>query len=155
MKRWLLWIVVIVVVFAIGWYYFHRGGTSGTLFSSSSTTGDSSSDQSAARPARITWQKVERPQDGILLEMPTGAKDFQAPAYNLNGSTEQIAMLVSNPDATTTFAFDWELDPPVAREITGTRIERFRPHGTECWPARRLQSSLSRRQQLRVTRLWI
>jgi len=115
MKRWLLWILVIVAVIAIGWYFFHRPDLRSAVTDSSDDTQTSRSTENATQAARITWQTVERPQDGIKLEMPSGAKDLQVPAYNTNGSTEQIETLVANPDATTTFTMNWEDSPPVAR----------------------------------------
>ncbi|MFZ0392559.1 MAG: hypothetical protein WCF17_18860 [Terracidiphilus sp.] len=116
MKRWLFWIVVIVAVFAIGWYYLVYRGDLKSRASQSAETGESaSSDQNAIQPAHITWQTVERPQAGIKVEMPAGAKDIEVPAYNMNGSTEQVEMLSSNADSETTFALTWEDNPPVAR----------------------------------------
>ncbi len=85
-----------------------RGGDSGSA---------PQTDQGAppARPARINWQTVNRPQDGFRVEMPIDPKEIKLPAYNEKGGTELINMIFSNPDASTTFAVSWADNPPVAR----------------------------------------
>jgi hypothetical protein len=67
------------------------------------------------RPAKINWQLDERPDEGFKVELPNDPKDLQVPAYNENGGSEQVKMIVASPDADTTFAVTWEDNPPVAR----------------------------------------
>ena len=116
MRRWLFWFLLILAVFAIGWYYFfYHANTKTSAPQPTASSENTNTVQNMPQPAQITWQTVERPQEGIKLEMPTGAKDLEVPAYNLNGSSEQVEMLSANPDTETTFAVAWENDPPVAR----------------------------------------
>lgn len=70
---------------------------------------------SSARPARIFWQNVNRAADGFRLDMPTDAKEMQIPAYDNEGSSEQVNMLYAYPDAETSFSVAWADKPPVAR----------------------------------------
>ena len=116
MKRWFLWLLVIVAVFVIGWYYFFYRGSRKTATSQPAASSDSAnSSTNGPQPAQITWQTVERPQQGIKVEMPVNPKESEAPAYNLSGPSDQIEMLASNPDPATTYAVAWEDNPPVAR----------------------------------------
>lgn len=69
----------------------------------------------AAHPAPISWQTINRPQDGFKLEMPSDPKDLRLPAYNENGGAEAVHMIYSNPDSATTFSVSWADSPPVAR----------------------------------------
>jgi hypothetical protein len=115
MKRW-IWILVVVALFAVGWYYFvYRAGPKTNPTQSAATSQSAGSNQNAAPVVPITWQTVERPQDGIKVDMPAGAKDLEVPAYNRNGTAEEVEMLASNPDPETTYALGWENDPPVAK----------------------------------------
>jgi hypothetical protein len=115
MKRW-VWILVVVALFAVGWYYFgYRPRPKIKPTQSAATSQGAGSNQNAIQAATITWQTVERPQAGIKVEMPAGAKDLEVPAYNRNGTAEQVEMVASNPDPDTTYALGWENDPPVAR----------------------------------------
>lgn len=114
MKRWLVWLLVLVAVFVIGWYYlFYRG--SAKKSNPQQTASSDTAAQTGPVPAKITWQTVERPQDGIKLDMPAGPKEFEVPSYNRNGSAEQVEMLSSSPDPNTTYAMAWQDNPPVAR----------------------------------------
>ena len=77
-----------------------------------------SSDQAASstvRPARMNWQAVNRPKDGFKLEMPADTREIQVPAYNENGGSETINMILANPDGATAFAVAWADNPPVVR----------------------------------------
>ncbi len=116
MRRLLFWILLILAVVAVGWYFYHNQAR---LMSSTSPTADTSqtaaSNQNPAPPQPISWETVERPQEGIKLQMPAGAKDSEAPAFKANGAAEQVNMVLSNPNADTTFAIGWENDPPVAQ----------------------------------------
>lgn len=92
------------------------------------------------RPANIVWQKVDRSADGFRVEMPTNQNQIQVPAYNESGSTDEVNMIFSNPDAETTFSVAWEDNPPVARvnkQIPQRTLEMARDGAVE-----RTQSSL-------------
>jgi len=96
----------------------HRGDLGlGSLFHSrgagEAATADLAEDSS--RPARMSWQTVERQNDGFKLELPSDPKDLQVPAYNEVGGAEPVRMIVANPDGETTFAVTWQDNPPVAR----------------------------------------
>lgn len=115
MKR-LLWFLLIVALLVVGWYYFiYQGRLKNSTTQADSANPSTASDQASVPTSNINWETVERPQFGIKLEMPAGARDSEAPAYNTNGPPEQVAMISSNPSPDTTYAMGWESDPPVAR----------------------------------------
>lgn len=103
-----------ILVLGVVYIYLHRqelglaspGGDEGT---SSEQAG------SASSPARMYWQKIDRSPDGFKVEMPSDAREIQVPAYNEHGGSEQVNMLVCNPNDETTFSVAWADDPPVAR----------------------------------------
>jgi hypothetical protein len=70
-----------------------------------------------ARPAVISWEKLDRSGDGFRVEMPTEVKQIQIPAYNNSGGSDPVNMIFSNPDAETEFSVSWEDNPPVARAV--------------------------------------
>lgn len=72
-------------------------------------------DASVARPARVTWQQLDRAPDGFKAEMPSDFKQIQIPAFNEQGGQDQVNMIYANPDAETTYSLAWEDNPPVAR----------------------------------------
>lgn len=110
MKRWLYLVLSAAVLAVAAYLYFNPAGLEiGKMLH----LGDS--DFGTGRPARITWQTIERPEDGFKLELPSSPKDLQVPAYNESGGSEPVKMLYSNPDDDTTFAISWEDNPPVAR----------------------------------------
>ena len=115
MRRWLFWILLILALVAVGWYYYgHLVPQKLSTVQTTETTQTAASNQNPAPPPAITWETVERPQDGIKLQMPAGAKDSDAPAYKANGAAEQVNLVLSNTNSDTTFAIAWENDPPVA-----------------------------------------
>ena len=77
-----------------------------------------------AVPARIAWQSVNRAPDGFRMEMPEGVKEIRIPAYTGLGGAEQVDMLLSNPDARTTYSVSWSDDPPVVR-AAGQSVQRI------------------------------
>jgi hypothetical protein len=115
--KWLRYIVVAgVVVLGLVYIYLHRQELSLAVPRSSDASPGSNADQEvSARPARINWQTVNRPNDGFKLEMPSDPKEIQLPAYNESGTTEPVNMIFSNPDGGTSFAVAWADNPPVAR----------------------------------------
>lgn len=68
-----------------------------------------------ARPATISWNKVDASANGFRVEMPVDVKHIQIPAYTESGVTEQLDMIFANPDAETTFSVSWQDNPSVAR----------------------------------------
>ena len=110
----------------IGYAYVHREGLglTGQHASGANDNRDSSEPSSeTGHPANIVWQKVDRSQDGFRVEMPANQNQIQVPSYNEAGSTDQVNMVFSNPDAETTFSVAWEDNPPVAR-VNGDVAER-------------------------------
>ena len=115
MRRWLFWILLLVALVAIGWYYYgHLVPQKLSTVQTTETIQTVNSNQNPPPPQAINWETVERPQQGIKLQMPAGAQDSEAPAFKANGVAEQVNMVLSNTNANTTFAIGWENDPPVA-----------------------------------------
>lgn len=112
MKRWQVIALVIVVLAVVAYFYFYRGAFQPASHTSTASTYSSSE---AGGPAQISWQIISRPEDGFRLEMPSGPRELQVPAFNESGASEPVKMLFSNPDGDTTFAITWEDNPPVAR----------------------------------------
>ena len=121
MKRWYYIGLVGVGILGGSYAYLHRqelglgGSSGGTVDVGSSTDSGSSADSSAARPAHVSWKKIDRSPDGFKVDMPSDIKEIQVPAYNEHGGSEQVSMIFANPDAETTFSVSWADDPPVAR----------------------------------------
>src|SRR5215472_3520820 len=111
MKRW-RWIALFVAVIAVAaWFYFYRGWRP----FGNHATAETAYQSSPGKPAHITWETVNRPDDGFKVEMPADPKDLQVPAYNESGNTEPVKMLFANPDGDTMFSICWADNPPVAR----------------------------------------
>lgn len=68
-----------------------------------------------AKPSSLTWQTVDRPDEGFRIDLPADSKDVEVPAYNESGSSEPVKMIYANPDPEITYAVTWEDNPPVAR----------------------------------------
>ena len=66
-------------------------------------------------PPNIVWERIQRSRDGFQVELPTGSKEIQVPAFNERGGTEQVNMLYAYPDAYTSFSVAWADEPPVER----------------------------------------
>lgn len=117
MKRWRYIVLVVLLIAGSAYVYLHRQELGvASLFTSRTGTSDAAGEpvSPAARPARIDWQTVNRPQAGFKLEMPSDTKDLQLPSYNQNGGTQTISMIYSNPDSASTFSISWADNPPVA-----------------------------------------
>jgi hypothetical protein len=113
MKRW-QWLALIIALLAVGWYfYFYRGGLRRGIVHP--VADSANSELTGYQPANINWQAIERQQDGFKLDMPSGPRQLEVPAYNEKGSSEPVQMLFSDPDGATTYAVTWEDNPPVAR----------------------------------------
>jgi hypothetical protein len=117
-KRWYYFALAAAVVAGAAYVYLHWGSSGAGGLAHLWGRGDASSaDQSddPNRPAQMSWQTVERPNDGFKVELPADPKDLQVPAYNEVGGAEAVKMIFANPNTDTTFAVTWEDNPPVAR----------------------------------------
>ncbi len=72
-------------------------------------------DSESARPAKMSWQSVDRPNDGFKVDLPSEPKEMAAQAFNETGGAEPIRMIAAAPDDDTYFAVTWQDNPPVAR----------------------------------------
>ena len=110
MKRWYYFALAGVVIGGAVYVYTHW-----TSLGLSHFLGGNSDSDTQPKASHVDWRTVERPDDGIKVDMPAEAKDLQAPAYNEAGGTEPVKMLVATPDSDTAFSVSWEDNPPVAR----------------------------------------
>jgi hypothetical protein len=110
-----------ILILGIVYIYLHRQELGLTGLPGFGVDSDTSSEQTG--PVRMNWQKLNRSQDGFKVEMPAEVQELQVPAYNEHGGTEQVEMILANPNADTSFSVAWEDDPPVAR-INGHAPDR-------------------------------
>ena len=130
-KRWYFIVLGGILVTGVVYIYLHRvdlGLVSPPLDDSTYSAGAGSSaaanpNASTAHPAHIVWQKVDRGPDGFKVEMPSGDKQIQIPAYNGSGGTEQVDMIYAYPDAESSYSVAWADNPPVAR-ASGMVVDR-------------------------------
>ncbi len=117
MKRWYYILLVVILILGIVYVYRHRVelGIVGPPAGSREENASSGLPSSAARPAQISWQSVDRTPDGFKVEMPTDIKQIQVPAYNEQGGSEQVDMIYAYPDSETCFSVAWAENPPVER----------------------------------------
>ena len=117
MKRLLYLGLVVILVLAIVFVYRHRVdlGISSPAAEGRDQTPSFNPAAPAPRPAKITWQTVDRTPDGFKVEMPADIKQIQVPAYNEQGGAEQVDMIYSYPDSETCFSVAWADGPPVER----------------------------------------
>jgi hypothetical protein len=117
--KWLFSILLsVILVVGLIYVYLHRqelglGGSRPTTVEETATSAPAQS--SSTGPAPIVWEKIDRSSDGFKVEMPTGVQQTQVPAYNEHGGEEPVQMILSNPNADTTFSVAWADNPPVAR----------------------------------------
>jgi len=107
-----------IALLGIGYLFMHRqelGLTGPHTIGVNNSRDSNQPTDTAARPANIVWQKVDRSADGFRVEMPIEVKQIRIPAYNESGGTDQVDMIFSKPDAETTFSVAWADNPPVAR----------------------------------------
>lgn len=121
--------IVYIALMALGiggmvWAFFHRSElgltASHTLGTSASALSELSASTSTGHPARITWQKLDRPEDGFKVELPEDPKQLQVQSFNESGAPEPVNMIFSSPDGSTTFAVAWADNPPVMRSNNDT-----------------------------------
>jgi hypothetical protein len=130
-KPWYYILLIAIAVLGCAYLYLHRQelGLAGlqspkvdttppTDASDSTASGDQG--DSAPRPARMVWQRINRTPDGFTVDMPSEIKEIQIPAYTERGGAEQVSMIFCNPDFETTFSVAWADNPPVARANGGS-----------------------------------
>ncbi len=108
-KRWYAIVLGGILIMGIVYIYLHRQD-----FGLTGTPGQQSSEP-APKPPRITWAAVDRSPDGFKIDMPTDTRQIEVPAYNQQGGADQVDMIFSTPDQSTSFSVSWAENPPVAR----------------------------------------
>jgi len=120
--RLLKYLVFAGLIVAGVYIYLHRQEF-GSLWprgngSASSDEGGGESFASSATPVahtgRFNWRTVTRPE-GFKVEMPCETRKIEVPAFSERGATDQVQMILCDPDLATTFSVSWEDNPPVAR----------------------------------------
>lgn len=109
MKRWYYLALAAAAAASAVYVYSHWNSLGNLPFLAAKSAGD------GAAPTHMEWQTVERPNEGIKVQLPAEPRDLQVPAYNETGGSEPVKMMIANPDANTTFAVCWQDNPPVAR----------------------------------------
>lgn len=114
-KKW--YILILVVLLAVGCYYIyvHWQDLGFSSFSTQPTESNA--------PAKIVWTPVDRSAQGFRLEIPTGAREIQVPAYNGSGGTDQVSMLYAYPDSATSYSVAWADDPPVEQAMDESPVQ--------------------------------
>jgi hypothetical protein len=117
MKRWQTIGLTAILALGVGylvvrWLHLGLPHSSSAVADSDPETQDSTP---FARPATISWNKVDASADGFRVDMPVDVKHIHIPAYTETGVTQQLDMIFANPDAETTFSVSWQDDPSVAR----------------------------------------
>lgn len=107
-KRWYYFALAAALVAAIVYVYAHWGGQDlGTVFGVA--------DADVSTSGHMQWRTLERPGDSFKVDLPADEKELQVPAFNEQGGSEPVKMLVTNPSGDVTYAVTWEDNPPVAR----------------------------------------
>lgn len=109
-------VLVILVIGAIA-YCIYRYRVELGLSSSKTSQQIPASEPSSSgiQPAHIVWQALDRSPDGFKVDMPSGIRQTQIPAYNERGSIDQVEMIYVYPDDQTTYAVTWADNPPVVQ----------------------------------------
>lgn len=120
MKRWRSIVVVLLILAGAIYVYLHwqEWGLFGSRTAESGETSNSSESVFSSlftHPTRPTWASIDRSPDGFKVDMPSTVQEAQIAAYNEKGGAEQVEMIYSNPDASTTYAVTWADNPPVTR----------------------------------------
>jgi hypothetical protein len=111
-KRW-HYFVLAAAVAAGAFYVYTHWESLGSLTHLVGAGGGAASE--FARPAKMSWQPVDRPNDGFKVDLPSDPKDMAAQAFNESGGAEPIGMIAATPSDDTYFAVTWQDNPPVAR----------------------------------------
>lgn len=119
MKRIIYIALMVLGIGGLVYAFLHRKelGLTGSqaLGSGASSLSALTSSGSSGRPARITWEKLDRSADGFKVELPEDPKQLQVSSFNEGGASEPVNMIFSSPDGSTTFAVAWADNPPVMR----------------------------------------
>lgn len=116
-KRWPYIVPVAILILGVIFVYRHRQDL-GLVSPPGNGIAESAQTEQTAQathPANIVWQSVDLTPDGFKVEMPADLKQIQVPAYNEQGSLEQVDMIYSYPDSETCFSVAWADNPPVER----------------------------------------
>lgn len=116
MRTLVRFVLVILVIGAIAFCVYRYRADLG-LVSHPGTQESESSEQTSSElhPAAIVWLTLDRSPDGFKVEMPSGTRQTQIPAYDQRGNVDQVDMIYAYPDSQTTYAVTWADDPPVER----------------------------------------
>lgn len=112
MKRW-HYFALAAAVAAGAFYLYTHWESLGLAHLLGASAGGAESE--SARPAKMSWQTVDRPNDGFKVELPGDPKDEVGQAFNETGGAEPIGMIAATPNDDTSFAVTWQDNPPVAR----------------------------------------
>ena len=116
--KWWLYIVLVAILIMGGIYVYRHRQDLGLVSPPGNGIAESALTEQTAQathPATIVWQSVDRTPDGFKVEMPANLKQIKVPAYNEQGSLEQVDMIYSYPDSETCFSVAWADNPPVER----------------------------------------
>jgi hypothetical protein len=116
--KWWLCIVLVAILIMGGIYVYRHRQDLGLVSPPGNGIAESALTEQTAQathPATIVWQSVDRTPDGFKVEMPANLKQIKVPAYNEQGSLEQVDMIYSYPDSETCFSVAWADNPPVER----------------------------------------
>ena len=122
MKRWYYIVLGGILFLGAAYIYMHRQDL-GLVSPNTSFSGSLPDAGPAPTPPQITWTAVDRTPDGFTVDMPTGTKEITVPAYGTNGAAEQVELVYSYPDSTTSFSIAWADEPPVMR-AAGENVQR-------------------------------
>jgi hypothetical protein len=111
MKRWHYFVLAAAAAAGAFYVYTHWESLSGLTH----LVGGSDGRPEFARPAKMSWQTVDRPDDGFKVDLPGEPRDMAGQAFNENGGAEPIHMIAATPDDDTYFAVTWQDNPPVFR----------------------------------------
>jgi hypothetical protein len=112
-KRWHYFALAAAVAAGAFYVYTHRESLGSLMHLLGASAGGA--DSGSARPAKMSWQTVDRPNDGFKVDLPSDPKDMAGQAFNESGGAEPIHMIAAAPDDETYFAVTWQDNPPVAR----------------------------------------
>jgi hypothetical protein len=116
--KWWLYIVLVAILIMGGIYVYRHRQDLGLVSPPGNGIAESALTEQTAQathPATIVWQSVDRTPDGFTVEMPANLKQIKVPAYNEQGSLEQVDMIYAYPDSETCFSVAWADNPPVER----------------------------------------
>jgi hypothetical protein len=112
-KRWHYFVLAAAVAAGAFYVYTHWESLGSLMHLVGAGAGGTASE--SARPARMSWQTVDRPNDGFKVELPGDPKEQVGQAFNETGGAEPIGMITATPDDDTSFAVTWQDNPPVVR----------------------------------------